>query len=215
MCAAVASGLVVLALAAGCSGAGQAAAAQIALDRGREQDRKVIRSATLRVDVEQPEQAVAEVARLVSESGGFVESSSVTGDAGAFLQARVPASKLDATMDAVAALGDEQSRSISAFDVTDQYADLGARLGTSLALRGRLQALLEKATSVKDVLSIEKELTRLQADIEVMQAELARVESRVELSELAISLDRTRILGPLGYATYGFFWVIEKLFVLR
>lgn len=118
-------------------------------------------------------------------------------------------------MDAVAALGSEQGRTVEAVDVTEQYADLEARLRNDRALRDRLQQLLERAKDVEDVLAIEKELTRIQSEIETMQAQLDRLRSQVELSALTITLERRRILGPLGYASYGLWWAVSKLFVIR
>jgi hypothetical protein len=117
-------------------------------------------------------------------------------------------------MDAVAKLGSEESRSVTAVDVTDQYADLDTRLRNDQALRGRLQELLSRAKDVEDVLAIEKELTRIQSEIETRQGQLDRLKTEVALSGLSVSLDRKRVLGPLGYLGYGLVWGISKLFVL-
>ena len=156
-----------------------------------------------------------EVEHLVKQAGGFVERSTTTKDSNVWLHCRVPASQLDQTMDAIAALGDEEHRSVSAADVTEQYSDLEARLRNNLALRKRLQQLLSRATDVEDVLAIEKELNRIQSEIETMQARFDRLKSEVELSALSVTLQRKRILGPLGYAGYGLWWALSKLFVIR
>jgi chromosome segregation ATPase len=118
-------------------------------------------------------------------------------------------------MAAVAALGEEERRSVSAADVTEQYVDLETRLRNNLALRNRLQQLLSRASDVEDVLAIEKELNRIQSEIETMQARLDRLKSAVELSALSVNLQRKHILGPLGYVGYGLWWAFSKLFVFR
>jgi hypothetical protein len=118
-------------------------------------------------------------------------------------------------MDLVASLGDEERRSSGATDVTDQYADLETRLRNDLALRDRLQELLKRADDVEDVLAIEKELNRLQSEIESIQARFDRLKSQIELSRLSVRLERKRILGPLGYLGYGLWWGLSKLFVIR
>lgn len=100
-------------------------------------------------------------------------------------------------------------------DVTEQYSDLDTRLRNNLALRERLQQLLHRASDVEDVLAIEKELSRIQSEIETMQARFDRLKSEVELSALSVNLQRKRILGPLGYAGYGLGWAFSKLFVIR
>ena len=65
------------------------------------------------------------------------------------------------------------------------------------------------------MLAIEKELNRLQSEIETMQAQVDRLESQVKSSTLSIHLRRERILGPLGYLGYGLWWTLSKLFVIR
>lgn len=178
-------------------------------------DRKVVRTGDLVVSVESPEKASTEVERLIKEAGGFVEHSTATNDSNVWLHCRVPASQLDQVMNSVASLGDEERRSVSAADVTEQYTDLETRLRNDLALRDRLRQLLQRAKDVEDVLAIEKELNRIQAEIETMQAQFDRLRSEVELSALSINLQRKRILGPLGYIGYGFWWAFSKLFVIR
>jgi len=178
-------------------------------------DRKIVRSADLTVEVNDPSSAMAEVERLVTQAGGLIEGSTVTEDSMVSMRCRVPAAQLDQMLEQIAALGDEKHRSVHAQDVTDQYTDLETRLRNNLALRDRLQALLERAQDVEDVLAIEKELTRIQSEVETMQAQFDRLQSQVELSSLSVSLQRKRILGPLGYLGQGLWWAISKLFVIR
>ena len=75
--------------------------------------------------------------------------------------------------------------------------------------------LLGKADDVSDVLAVEKELTRVQSEIESMQARFDRLKSEIELSVLTVTLERERILGPLGYIGYGVWWAFSKLFIVR
>jgi uncharacterized protein DUF4349 len=206
-------GLAALALLWGCSSIDRGPA-EFARVRQESPDRKIVRSGEIAVTVATPAEAELQVQRIVTEAGGLVESSHVAA-ANVSLHCRVPADRLDAAMDAIAALGTEERRSISATDVTEQHFDLSTRLANNLALRDRLKRLLDRATDVEDVLAIEKELTRIQSEIETMQASVARLDSQVALSELAVTLERRQILGPLGYVAYGAWWAISKLFVIR
>jgi hypothetical protein len=178
-------------------------------------DRKVVRSSDLVVSVDSLNETSLEVERLIKEAGGFVERSTTTQDSKAWLHCRVPAPQLEPVMDAIANLGSEERRSVTAVDITEQYADLETRLRNNVALRQRLQQLLERASDVEDVLAIEKELNRIQSEIETMQARFDRLKSEIELSALSITLQRKPILGPLGYVGYGLWWVFSKLFVIR
>ncbi|MBN2054820.1 DUF4349 domain-containing protein, partial [bacterium] len=122
---------------------------------------------------------------------------------------------LTTAMSSLASLGEVTGSGMSSEDVTEQYEDTNARLGTMTALRDRLRALLDKAQDVEDILAIEKELGRVQADIDAMQARLRTLEDQVDLASITISIKRRRILGPLGYVFKGAWWVVEKLFVIR
>jgi hypothetical protein len=201
-----------------------AAVAGCAIDKARQpgaiaqasapSERKLVRTGDLVVSVGSPEEASSKVERIVEEVGGHVERSTATQDA-VWLECRVPAPQLDQVMNAIGRLGDEERRSVSTADVTEQYSDLETRLRNNVALRDRLQQLLQRASNVEDVLAIEKELNRIQSDVETMQARFDRLKSEVELSALSVHLERRTILGPLGYVGYGLWWVVSKLFVIR
>ncbi len=177
--------------------------------------RKIVRTGDLDVSVSDTAVALREVERLVAEVDGFIEWSSVNAGQSVRLRARVPASELVTVMDSLSGLGVEQHRSVSAADVTDEHADLSTRLANDISLRDRLRALLERATDVEEILAIEKELNRIQTEVESLQGRLDRLDSQIVLSELTVGLTREQILGPLGYVGYGLWWALSKLFVLH
>ena len=178
-------------------------------------NRMVVRSADLVVTVDSPEAAFPNAQQLVKEAGGFVERSTGSHESSVWLACRVPATELDRVMGALANLGTEDRRAVSTDDVTERYADLEARIRNNLALRGRLEELLKRASGVKDVLAIETELSRIQAEIESMQWRFNHLKSEVEMSTLYVTFERKTILGPLGYVGYGVWWVFSKLFVIK
>jgi hypothetical protein len=183
-----------------------------------EQNRMLIWHADLSLEVASVSNSVARVITLVKQSGGYVQSKSDSGEERTRMTLRVPAASLTSTMGSLEAMGEITHRRLSSTDVTEQYVDTDARLKTMTALRDRLRALLEKARDVKDVLAIEKELGRVQADIDSMQARLKKMKGQVDLATINVSIAKrkpARILGPLGYAFKGTWWVIEKLFVIR
>jgi len=179
------------------------------------QQRKVIKSASISVSVDEPGALVNTIKDLVKTGGGYVANSNTTNEGRVYMTCRVPSKDLNSILDSVARLGSEDSRSVSASDVTDQYNDLTTRLKNSKALRDRLKKLLVKARNVKEILEIEKELVRIQTSIEMMQGRFDNLKGRVELSVVSIYLNKSQILGPLGYMGYGLWWATKKLFVIR
>jgi hypothetical protein len=209
-----------LLLAFGCATAGgdPAAVAEREQAPGAAPDRLLLKTAELRVAVEVVAAAADSASALVQGMGGYVAGSSVQGEESARLELRVPAARLDEALDALAALGEERARSVSASDVTAEVADLEATLANQRALRDRLRALLARAQKVDEVLQVERELTRLQTEIDAGDARLKRLQTGVALSALALDLERKkkpRILGPLGYLFVGTKWLVTKLFVIR
>ena len=209
-----------LLLALGCaaSGGDEEAVSERAQAGGVPSDRLLLKTAGLRVAVEVVAAAADSASALAQGMGGYVAGSSVEGEESARLELRVPAARLDEALDALAALGEERARSVSASDVTAEVADLEATLTNQRALRDRLRALLARAQKVEEVLQVERELTRLQTEIDAGEARLKRLRTGVALSALTLDLERKkkpRILGPLGYLFVGTKWLVTKLFVIR
>lgn len=178
-------------------------------------DRMTIRAGEQTVTVEAPLAAGRRVERMIQEAGGYVERSDGKSDGQVRIEGRVPAADLDRIMDDVAALGKERRRHLTGADVTDQYTDLEARLRSNIALRDRLQQLLARAATLDEVLSLEKQIARLQSDIDALQARLDQLKSKVALASLDVSLEHKRVLGPLAVAGRGVARFVSKLFVIR
>jgi len=203
----------------GCASAGgDEAATGRAQPSAAASDRLLLKTAELSVAVDDVAAGARAAADLAQGLGGYVTASSTRGEDHAHLDLRVPAARLDEALASLAALGEELARSVSASDVTAEVADLEATLANQRALRDRLRALLARAQNVEEVLQVERELTRLQTDIDSGEARLKRLRTDVALSALALDLERRkgpRILGPLGYLWVGTKWFVTKLFVIR
>ena len=102
---------------------------------------------------------------------------------------RVPASELPAAISALKNLGHLESESQSGEEVTQQHADLVARLKNAHETETRLQAILQQRTGkVADVLAVEQEIARVRGEIEQMQAEQQALEHRVDFSTIELNL---------------------------
>ena len=178
-------------------------------------DRMTVRTGEQAVVVDSPAAAGRHVERMIQEAGGYLERSGGSSDGNVQIEGRVPAAQLDRIMDSVAALGKERHRHLTGADVTDQYADLEARLRSNIALRDRLQQLLSRAATLDEVLTLEKQIARLQSDIDGLQAHIDQLKTRTELAALSVGLERKRVLGPLAVVGRGLGRLVGKLFVAR
>ena len=177
--------------------------------------RHLVRRGYIGVAVAELAPARARLERAVAATGAQVSHAEVNDDTRAQYTLRVPPAQLAPLMDSVAVLGDVDSRTVSAQDVTAAVVDAEARLAALRASRDRLTQLLERAASVQDVISVERELARVQGEIESLDARLQAMRGQVALSELDVRIRRKPVLGPLGVVFAGLLTVVEKLFIWR
>ena len=178
-------------------------------------DRMLIWKADLTLQVENVAAAVREATVMTEQQGGFVEKKSDQGDESACMTLRIPSKKLKTAVSSLECLGKVTHRNLEGEDVTAQYVDVEARLKNKILLRDRLKFHLDKATDVKDIVAIEKELNRVQSDIDSMQGQIKALKGNVDYATIVLSVERKTILGPLGYFFKGIWWGVEKLFVIR
>jgi len=112
-------------------------------------------------------------------------------DLGGFgtLTLSVPSDKLDTALDQLGKqVGTVLQRNTTAQDVTSQYVDTQSRLKTMTASVSRVRALMSKAKDLGQVVALEGELSRREADLESLQSQMDALNISVERSTLAVSL---------------------------
>jgi hypothetical protein len=102
---------------------------------------------------------------------------------------RVPAPQLAAALVELKSLGRVETESQNGEEVTQQHADLVARLKNSRETEQRLQAILVQRTGkISDVLEVEQEIARVRGEIEQMEAEQKNLEHRVDFATIDLKL---------------------------
>lgn len=113
--------------------------------------------------------------------------------------------------DAIGAAGRVTSQSTTTEDLTREIVDTEATLRARRALRDRLQQLLAtRPGSLSDLLGVERELSRVQGEIDSTESNLTAMRTRVAMS--ALTIDYRSIAGgvagglfePLRYAFGNF-----------
>lgn len=122
-----------------------------------------------------------------SESGAGVSVPAVAVNE-ARLTVRVPAEKLDGVVAELSRIGTVSYRSSESEDLTDSYVDTSARIGPMRDAVAQARALLVKATNVSQIIAIENEVTRRQADLDSLESRLATLERRTTTSDVTVSL---------------------------
>jgi len=178
-------------------------------------ERLLIRRAVLEMVAHEPGSLAPRVTEITRTAGGYVESSTATEGRVLRMTLRVPSAALEPTLASLSALAEVEERRVSAQDVTEQVFDLEARLGNLRAVRDRLRQHLDRAGGVGDVIQVERELARVQGEIEVLEGRLKRLQQDTSLSQITLEVRQKRVLGPLGQLVAGAAWLVSKLFVIR
>lgn len=173
----------------------------IAQDRAQtaqpEQDRIILKSATLTIIVTDPASTVNELAAMAEAMGGWVVSSSTYSSAGpnnteitnGSITIRVPAERLNEALSTIkSGAGKVEAENVSGQDVTEDYIDLSSRLETLKTSETQLQTIMTSAKKVEDVLNIQRELTTIRSDIEVIEGRLQYYEQSAAYSAIAVTV---------------------------
>ncbi|WP_328340212.1 DUF4349 domain-containing protein [Micromonospora sp. NBC_00421] len=156
----------------------------------RVDQRAIIYTGTMRVQVDDVEGAARRAVEAVTATGGFVggdQRRSVDASAQAELELRVPAAKFTALVDELATYGRQQRREIRTQDVTEETVDLDARITTQRARVDSARRLLARADTVAELVSLENEVTRREADLASLEAKKRRLADLTALSTITVT----------------------------
>ena len=165
-------------------------------------ERKVISTATLTIEVASVQAAINDITNITLENGGFISSSSIneigSNRKGGHLTSRVPQRNFYSFIEKIEALGTEKQRQVSGQDITEEFIDLGARLDNLKKQETRLQEILKMATTVKDIIEVERELERVRGEIESLTGRLNYLNQSVEMSTITVN-----VMEPASFTGEG------------
>jgi len=170
--------------------------------------RIVIYNATLTIVIKNPDSANSALAKIAEEFSGYV---STLGNKSSTI--RVKADKLNEAITEISKLGKIKEKVLSGNDVTDEYKDYEIRLDNANKARARYLELLSKAENVEAALKVEKELERLNGEIDLLEGKLKRLKHLREYSTITIYLNEKTRLGVLGYVVVGLYEGVKWLFI--
>jgi hypothetical protein len=153
---------------------------------------KLIRTAQLDLLIEDYDVARPAIDRILAAAGGILAGAEIN-HYGQYLSAsltlRIPAESLDRVLAELRALGKVEHEGLGTEDVTRQYVDTDARLRNLTQTEARLRALLDTQTgNLSSILEVEREITRVRGEIEVLTSQLQQLDERVALSTIRLGL---------------------------
>lgn len=180
----------------------------MAMEELSSSDRIVIYNGFITLETNRPDSILSKTQDIAKTFGGYTASSKNNQ-----VILRIPVAKLNECMDAVARLGHLYDRGLTTTDVTEQYRDLKIRLDNAEKARQRYLELLAKAETVEAALKVEKELERLNTELDLLKSQIQHIEKDVQFSYLAVNIHNRVRPGPVGYIFYYAYKAVSWLLV--
>lgn len=206
-------GLTAMSDAAAAPAAGSETTAGGAKSADTEEANTLVRSASLLVGTEDVTSARDSFVALVLGEGGRVTSETVITDTtsaqamdmaaasgmdmiypwyptgpGIWLTVEVPEADYDATVAAAQDLGAVVQLQQSSYDVGTQITDTEARIAALESSLTQLTALMDEATSVSDVIKLERAITSRQAELDSLRAQQRDLDNQTSMSQISLTL---------------------------
>jgi hypothetical protein len=137
------------------------------------QQRIIVRNVNMTIEAEDIASAIDQIGRLATQTGGWIVSTQNNAAHRGSIDIRVPADRLDETLTSLRDIASKVTfESSSSQDFTEEFTDTTARIQTLQDTVDALRVLFERAVEIEDALNIQREITRVQSDIEAKQARI-------------------------------------------
>jgi hypothetical protein len=159
-------------------------------------DRKIVRTGYLTLEVNDIDEALADIARVARELNGYVVSSNKQENKDTTygsVSIRVPADRFDEAFDRLHKLAVKVPReSTESQDVTEEYTDLQAQLRNLEATEAQYLELLKKAETVEDTLKVYQALSDVRRQIEQIKGRIQYLERTSDMALIEVNLQKTK-----------------------
>lgn len=156
---------------------------------------KIIKTASIQIEVNKGEfeKKFFEIATLAEMNNGFVSNSQSYSDSegkltSGMITIRVEQKNFDAVVNKIKLLGTIKSVQLGGTDVTQEYVDLESRLKNLQAQEQVLLNLMKQSTNVKDSIEVQRELSNVQGEVEVIKGRMNYLDNMVSFSTIDVSL---------------------------
>ncbi len=166
---------------------------------------KAIRTADITVEIKKGSFS-REYARIVSiaeASGGYVSNSMAESTdsriSGGTLTLRVPADSYSKVMENLRNIGKVTSISERSEDVGEEYVDLESRINNLRAQISVYLSLLQKAKSIDEILSVQREISSVQEQIEQLTGRKNYLDNRIQFATINVTVIEEGAARPDGW----------------
>lgn len=173
--------------AAGKQAAKPPSAEQEPTDKIGDRNRKLARTATMKLRAKDIDEAAADARAIAAQAGGYVGSEE-SREKSVSLTLTVPGTKLDSVLDDLEKLGERVEREIGVKDVTEAVVDVNSRVETQRRSVTRARALLDRAQTIHEILRIEQQLASREARLESLLKRQELLRGQVAMAPIVLSI---------------------------
>ena len=177
-------------------------------------DRKVIKTAYIELEIEVGKfgSTMFGLTNLAEQNGGFISNSQSYSDSEGNLTSgsitiRIPSNKYNSALNRVKEMGTVKSTSSSGQDVTQEFTDLESRLRNFEAQEEVLLDLMGESKKVSDSLEVQRELSNVQEQIEVIKGRMDYLDDLVSFSTIEVYFHEPE---PITVAGWGFVEALKR-----
>ena len=165
--------------------------------------RKIVWTGEVSLETQNYEDDMEKLNLLVSECGGYIQSSSATGGGtlrsgerrmrGARLTLRIPSENFHLFMNGAAQIATLLSSSTDSNDITDSYFDTESRLGVLRVKEQRLLDMIARQGNLEELLKLENELSDTIYEIESLSGTLRKYDGLINYSTITLYLNEVTV----------------------
>ena len=157
-------------------------------------EKKIVKTYRIYLESKAFDDALSLITHEAERLGGYVSQSSVSGNAStgrsrsASYTVRIPSADAEAYIDTISAVCNVRSTSLTTDDITDSYYGSKARMESLVEQESRLEAMMDKAQTLSEMLAIEDKLTDVRAQINALNKQIQLMDKSVDYSYIYVEL---------------------------
>lgn len=175
-------------------------------------NRKIIKDASLTIEVDDVRASLGRIETIAVQSGGYILETSTdqgvdSGRTGATVRLAVPVDQFEAALGRLRAIGTVGHEQSSGVDVTTEFTDLQSRIANLEATQARVREFLAQAKTVEEALQVNARLTEIEGQLAELKGRSTYLAGRAAYSTVAVTLvgpalpTRTPTVTPTPTAT--------------
>jgi hypothetical protein len=176
------------------------------------QEAAIIKTGAIELESDDVGQVVTKVKGLVLTSGGRISSEDTATDAHgqeirSQIELQVPVGRFEQVYEEIPTYATLVDTKQSAEDVTGRVADINSRVRSAQDSIDTLRQLFSQATKLGDVITLERELSQRQADLEALEAQQRSLSAQTTMSTILVSItqpDPDAATAPKDHDQAGF-----------